>query len=157
VVFLIKPLVARPRRRGKTRAVDPSKEPLLFAFVDGVCRSLGAPRPDRIEVDCEVNAGARIDRGELGLTVGLPLIAGLDLKQFSGVLRHELGDFSQRTAMRLRLLILAISRWFARVVYERDEWDEALADWTMEDVDVRLLVISHIIVALIRAAVWLTR
>ncbi len=130
---MLKPLFARPGKREKARVLDPEIEPLLFAFVDGVCTSVGAPRPNRIEVDCQVNASAHRDAGplavfsnELVLTIGLPLAAGLNMKQFAGVLAHEFGHFSQGAGMRLSFLIRAISFWFARVVYQRDRWDLSL-------------------------------
>lgn len=156
VAFMIKPLFARPAKGEKTRALDPSKEPLLFAFVDGVCQTVGSPRPARIEVDCQVNASARLSSGplsrELVLTIGLPLVAGLDLRQFAGVLAHEFGHFAQAAGMRLSYLIRSINHWFARVVYERDEWDQTLAAWSKEG-NVYLIVV----VGLARIAVWLTR
>ena len=156
--FMLKPLFARTSRRGKVRKLDPGKEPLLFAFVDGVCSSVGAPRPSRIEVDCEVNASAHLaswalsPRRELVLTIGLPLVAGLTLRQFTGVLAHEFGHFAQGTGMRLAVLIRSINRWFARVVYERDEWDETLLEWSSPDAGWWFLI-----GLLIRGAVWATR
>jgi hypothetical protein len=159
VAFMLKPLFARPGKRPKTRALDPSKEPLLFAFVDGVCTSVGAPTPARVEVDCELNASARRESGalsifnnELVLTIGLPLVAGLGLKQFAGVLAHEFGHFSQGAGMRLSNLIWTVNAWFARVVYERDEWDETLAAWSSSDNGYEMALGG-----LARAAVWLTR
>src|SRR5262249_17002501 len=108
-------------------------EPLLYAFVDGVCDAVGAPRPARIDVDCQVNASARREGGLLGvlggkliLTIGLPFAAGVSLKQFAGVLAHEFGHFSQGAGMRLYALIMRVNLWFARVVYQRDEWDQTL-------------------------------
>ncbi|HEY2154084.1 MAG TPA: M48 family metalloprotease, partial [Isosphaeraceae bacterium] len=158
VAFLLKPLFAKPGRSSKSRTLDPSKEALLFAFVDGVCQSVGAPSPRRIEVDSRVNASARMAGGPLSiggglvLTVGLPLVAGLDLKQFAGVLAHEFGHFSQRAGMRLSVLIWSINGWFGRVVNERDEWDETLAAWSADE---NIYVIA--IGALARLAVWLAR
>lgn len=162
VAFMLKPLFARPARRGKAKELDPSKEPLIFAFVDGVCQSVGSPRPARIEVDCLVNASARLDggrlawlTGELVLTIGLPLAAGLSLRSFAGVLAHEFGHFSQRVGLRLWVLITSINHWFARVVYERDEWDEMLLAWSSSDGDCNGGVILFGLLA--RLAVWLTR
>jgi len=157
--FMLKPLFARPGQKQKTRALDPAVEPLLFAFVDGVCASVGAPRPRRIEVNCDVNASAHRDAGplavfsnELVLTIGLPLAAGMNLRQFAGVLAHEFGHFSQGAGMRLSFLVRSISFWFARVVYQRDEWDETLASWSSGGNAYGMLL------ALIaRSAVWLTR
>jgi Zn-dependent protease with chaperone function len=160
VAFMIKPLFARPARGFKARTLDPKAEPLLHAFVDGVCRAVGAPRPTRIEVDCQVNASARREGGvlslfgrELVLTVGLPIAAGLSLKQLAGVLAHEFGHFSQGAAMRLSALIRKINRWFACVVYERDQWDESLTANSNLDHNVYVAVM----VVLARSAVWLTR
>ncbi len=157
--FMLKPIFARPGTRQKTRALDPSVEPLLFAFVDGVCSSVGAPRPNRIEVNCDVNASAHRDAGpfsvfsnNLVLTIGLPLAAGLNLKQFSGVLAHEFGHFSQGAGMRVSYLIRLISHWFARVVYERDHWDETLNSWTSSGNSYGILL-----GVICKAAVWITR
>ena len=89
---------------------------------------------------------------ELVLTIGLPLVAGLTLRQFTGVLAHEFGHFSQGAGMRLTLLIRSINRWFTRVVYERDEWDETLAGWSGQGHIAAILV-----VAMARASIWTTR
>jgi len=159
LAFMIKPLFARPAQQRKPRSLDPSQEALLFAFVDGVCISVGAPRPSRIDVDCQVNASASFQGGTLSLlsgnlvlTIGLPLVAGLSLRQFAGVLAHEFGHFSQSAGMRLTYLIRSINLWFARVVYERDEWDETLAAWAREQ-----NIYSIVVINLARLVVWLTR
>jgi Zn-dependent protease with chaperone function len=159
VALMLKPLFARPARGPKQKVLDPGAEPLLYAFVDGVCGSVGSPRPARIAVDCRVNASAHREGGILGvaggklvLTIGLPLVAGLTLKQFSGVLAHEFGHFSQGAGMRLQTLIMRINLWFARVVYERDEWDQSIAAWSSDE---RGMV--YVIGAIVRLAVWLTR
>lgn len=158
IVFMIKPIFAKPGGKQKTRSLDPSKEPLLFAFVDGICASVGAPTPSRIDVDCQVNASAGLAGGPLAvfnkdlvLTIGLPLVAGLELRQFAGVLAHEFGHFSQKAGMRVTGLIRSINFWFTRVVYERDSWDEQLSSWSGGGGT------AVVIVLLARAAVWLTR
>ncbi len=56
-------------------------------------------------------------------------MAGLTLKQFVGVLGHELGHFGQRTGMGLTRIIRGVNYWFARVAFERDRWDEKLGEW----------------------------
>ena len=140
LVFLIKPFFAGPQRRGKETVVSPSSEPLLFAFVDGICRSVGAPTPSRIVVDCEINAAASFAHGalstltnDLELRIGLPLVAGLTIDQFAGVLAHEFGHFSQTAGLRLSFFIRAINAWFHRIARERDEFDAAVAGWRSDD------------------------
>ena len=120
--FLLKPLLAKAPSQAERLRLNPAAEPILFAFVQRLCTSLGSPIPTRIEVDLEVNASARLRRGwrslyknDLALTLGLPLVAGLTVRQLAGVLAHEFGHFSQHAGMRLYFLIGAIRHWFARV------------------------------------------
>lgn len=159
VAFMLKPLFAKAARPSKPRVLDPQVEPLLYAFIDGVCTSVGAPRPERIEVDCDVNASAGFSGGAFSLfprkpvlTIGLGMVAGLDLKQFAGVMAHELGHISQGSGARLMDVISSINTWFARLVYERDSWDEGLAE--MARLGNGYLMLFG---GLVRLAVWLTR
>jgi Zn-dependent protease with chaperone function len=156
VFFMFKPLLARQEKSAAPLSLDPMKEPLLFAFVQRICQLVHAPMPCRIDVDCQVNASASFRRGlwskELVLTIGLPLAAGLDMRQFAGVLAHEFGHFAQGAGMRLTYVIRNINFWFARVVYERDKWDVQL-EQAAKGVDLRIGVILHAA----RGCVWLTR
>lgn len=129
---MIKPLFARRAAQMQPLALQPEVEPRVYALVQEVCRQVGAPAPRRIELDCALNASARFDRGgffsnRLILTLGLPLIAGLSECELAGVIAHEFGHFRQGAGMRASYLIRRINHWFARVVYERDAWDEAIA------------------------------
>jgi Zn-dependent protease with chaperone function len=158
IAFLLKPLFARSGGSGEARSLDPSKEPLLFAFVDGVCSTVGARTPARIDVDCQVNASASFLGGpfslfnrDLVLTIGLPLVGGLSLKQFAGVLAHEFGHFSQGTGMRLSVMIRSINMWFGRVVYERDSWDEKIDQMCTSDGNISIFG------WIFKGAVWLSR
>jgi Zn-dependent protease with chaperone function len=133
ILFMVKPLFAGRRPAPPAMALDVEQERLLFAFIGRICRLVGAPRPRRVEVNCAVNAAASFRLGaaslfgqDMTLTIGLPLVAGLSMRQFAGVLAHEFGHFSQVAGMRLTYVIRQINYWFSRVVYERDRWDLAL-------------------------------
>jgi len=159
IVFLIKPLFARKPKRERPRTLKREDEPRLFAFVDAICDTVKSPRPREIAVDCLVNASAGLRRGwlslflgDLTLTIGLPLAAGLDARQFAGVLAHEFGHFSQGAGMRFSYIIRSINLWFVRVVYERDSWDTALEEWS-RDGDFRVMIM----VWMFRGCVWLSR
>ncbi|AGA24550.1 M48 family metalloprotease [Singulisphaera acidiphila] len=159
VMFMLKPLFAKSAKKTNNRVLDPQVEPLLYAFIDGVCESVGAPRPERIEVDGKVNAAAGYSGGAFSfvtrepvLVIGLGMAAGLNLKQFAGVMAHELGHISQGSGARLMDVISSINIWFARVVYERDDWDQTLEDWSTSG-NGYLIMLG----ALVRLAVWLTR
>jgi Zn-dependent protease with chaperone function len=159
--FLIKPLFAPRPQEEKTFSLNHADAPQLFALVGWICRSLEAPIPSRIDVDCKVNAGAGFRSGwrsllgnDIILVIGLPLVAGMDLAQFAGVIAHEYGHFSQGTGMRAAYLIRQINAWFFRVVYERDKWDVALE---MASEDEQTGVAMVMIFYMARLAVWLTR
>jgi len=127
VLFMIKPLFARPPAGPQPFSLDPERQPLLFRYVHRLSDLLGAPLPRRIDIDCNVNASASFRRGwlsmfrsDLALTIGLPLVEGMTSRQLTGVLAHELGHFAQGGGMRLSYVIRSVNHWFARVVYEKD-------------------------------------
>lgn len=135
-LFMVKPLFARRASRMQPLALDAAVEPRIYALVREVCGLVGAPPPVRIELNCDLNASAGFEGGLRGLfgrslilTVGMPMVAGLTQREFAGVLAHEFGHFRQGGGMRLSYLIRRVNGWFARVVYERDAWDEAIKEW----------------------------
>ena len=156
--FMVKPVLARPARRVDPIPIAPDAEPDLFEFVTRICNQVRAPVPTRIQVDCNVNASASFQsllalvQPRFVLTIGLPLAAGLTIRQFGGVLAHEFGHFAQGGGMRLTFLVRSINGWFARVVGERDQWDERLEHWAKE-ADWRI----SIILVLAQASVWCSR
>lgn len=157
--FMLKPFLAPRGRRFEPICLNPQEEPLLFAFVHRLCDVVGAPRPQQILLDDEVNAAAARTSSvwnpfgrDLILVIGVPLAAGMSLRQLSGVLAHEFGHFSQGTAMWLNSVVSSVNRWFAYVVFHRDHWDEALDRWNQNSESV-----FWILVAFVRLCVWLTR
>jgi len=159
IVFMIKPLFFSSSQDMRTRSLRRESEPLLFAFVDRICEAVGAPRPKRIDLDCNVNASASFRRGwlsmlgnDLVLTIGLPLVSGLNTRQFAGVLAHEFGHFAQGAGMRLTYVIRSISHWLLRVVYQRDRADQWLAE-TAHSMDIRIGWIFYLSMLF----VWITR
>lgn len=142
VFFMFKPIFAGRPKRAQPLALNPADNPLLYAFIEKICDTIGSPSPKRIDLDCELNASASFRRGlwslagnDLVLTIGLPLVANLSAAEFGGVVAHEFGHFTQSVGMRLSYLIRTVNLWFMRVVYERDAWDEALEEWSNETED----------------------
>lgn len=140
VFFMVKPIFARRAKQMQPITLNPEHEPVFHALVHRICAIVGAPAPTEIRFDCEVNASAGFRRGfrsffghDLVLTVGLPLLAGLSMRELSGVIAHEFGHFTQGAAMRLSYIIRRVNLWFARVIYQRDSWDATLDDWAQTD------------------------
>jgi Zn-dependent protease with chaperone function len=157
--FMVKPLFARSPARMQPLALNPQVEPQVYELVQEICRSVGARKPRRIELNCELNASASFENGLRGffgnqfiLTLGMPLMAGLSQRELAGVIAHEFGHFRQGAGMRLSYLIRRVNGWFARVVYERDAWDEVIATWS----DGADLWVSFM-VGCARFGVWISR
>lgn len=163
VLFMCKPLLARPSRKGRQISLSRGGQPLLYAFVEKICEAVRAPVPSRIDLNLNVNASASFGSGltslvksDLILTIGMPLVAGMPLQQFAGVLAHELGHFSQGAAMRLTWIIHSINLWFSRVVFQRDEFDDWLVE-ASEEIDIRIgwvLYLARLVVFLSRGVLW---
>lgn len=161
---MVKPLFARRGAKMQPIVLQPDVEPRVHAMAHDVCRLVGAPPPKRIEINCDLNASASFNRGwrgffrnELILTIGMPLAAGLSERQLAGVIAHEFGHFRQGVGMRLTYLIRSVNFWFTRVVYERDAWDEAIAQaGQSESIWIVLMVgCARAGVALSRGILWL--
>lgn len=157
--FMFKPLLARPPKPSPPQVLIPGEHPLLEDFIKRVCHGVGSPVPRRIKVTTDVNAAAGPSGGlfslvarRLDLTIGLPL-ASLPLQSFGGILAHEFGHFAQGGGMTLTYLIRSINHWFARVVYERDEWDDRLVIAAEQAGDWRLQLPLQVC----RGAVWVSR
>lgn len=128
--FLLKPFFAKAAAGTHPRKLERKDEPVLYDYVEQLCRSIGAPPPHEIRVNNEVNASASLANNNLfarrvTLTIGLPLVYGLTVEQLSGVLAHEFGHFAQKSGMRVSYLIRSISFWFLRALHTRD----ATHDW----------------------------
>lgn len=159
IFFMLKPLLARRPRQAEGHILTPGENPLLEDYIKRVCHAVGAPAPRRIKITADVNAAAGSSGGlfhllikRLDLTIGLP-IATLPLKSFGGIMAHEFGHFAQGGGMALSCVIRSINFWFARVVYERDAWDERLDEFSASVGDWRLQIPLQIC----RGAVWLSR
>src|SRR5205814_1193446 len=107
VFFMIKPFFAPKARQAERFSLTHDDQPDLFAFIGRICQLVNAPPPSRVDVDCDINASASFRRGlasitsnDVVLTIGLPLVAGMTMREFAGVLAHEFGHFAQGVGMR---------------------------------------------------------
>ncbi|MCM8526234.1 MAG: M48 family metallopeptidase [Lentisphaeraceae bacterium] len=131
-LFMVKPLM-RFFKRQKRIEVKREDEPLIYEFIDLLCDKIDAPRPKKIELCCEANAAASLEKGMLSLfskdmvmTIGIPFIEGMNMRELTGILSHEIGHFAQNAGMKLTYIVRAIYYWFALIVFDRDWIDELL-------------------------------
>ena len=130
VYFLLKPIFVRGTALEKDAKLKRKEQLVLYEFVEQLAESVGAPRPWEIRVNNTVNASASLASNnpfsrKLTLTIGLPLVHGLTVKQLAGVLAHELGHFSQRSGMGASFVVRSINAWFLAALQTptaTDEW-----------------------------------
>jgi Zn-dependent protease with chaperone function len=141
LLVLLRPLFMSSGQSETHFTIEPSEEPALHAFVSELCRYIGAPEPKRIDIDSSVNASASFrrglasifSRGDLVLTIGTPLVAGMSLNQFAGVLAHEFGHFTQGAGMRATYIIHTINTWLYRIVVERSVAEMRLREFAQTE------------------------
>ena len=164
IILMIKPLFARKPKEPEQFIARPEDEPLLHDFINAICKQIGAPAPKKVYINLEVNAYAGFikspfaltNRG-LGLTIGLPLLACMDLRMLAGIIAHEFGHFSQGMGMRLSYIIKSVNIWFASVVYERDKCDIWLKEASSTGVSYIMIIaqVARLMVFLTRRILWL--
>lgn len=154
-LLLIKPLFAGRGPKEHRRELRREEEPFYFAYVEKLCTYLKAPFPDHLYVDSEVNASIRwrsLFDGETELTIGLPLVKGMTVRQVSSTLAHEIGHLTQVGSVSPEHVMRRVHIWFARIVFERDVIDVWLAKLAY-GLDIRIGFIFHGI----RACIWVSR
>ncbi len=107
---MVKPFFASRPPEPDRYTLMAESDPALFAFIGRICKLVKAPLPSRVDVDRQVNASASFRRGwrsmrgkDVVLNIGLPLVGGLTIQEFAGVLAHEFGHFAQGAGMRVTL------------------------------------------------------
>ena len=140
ILFLLKPLFRRHGDGDKEVRLKRESEPFLFDYIEALCAAVNAPAPTSIRINCLDNASAGMRHGllslfrnELTVTIGLPLIACLSVRQLTGVLAHEFGHFAQGYGMRFGAIARLLNYWFLRAAYEQDEWDDWLRRMAAEN------------------------
>ncbi|MDX2029634.1 MAG: M48 family metallopeptidase [Blastocatellia bacterium] len=136
--------------------IKPKDHPRLFEFLHRLADEAGAPRPHRVFVSTQVNAGVFYDLSILNLLfpskknleIGLGLVNVLSLGELKAVLAHEFGHFAQRT--------MAVGRWVyiaqqiaAHIVARRDLLDAFLA--RLSNFDLRVAWIGWLLSLIIWA------
>jgi Zn-dependent protease with chaperone function len=133
-LYFIKGLFKTPRRdESGLIEITRDQQPRLFAFIERVCADTGAPRPAKIVLSPEVNAGVYYACGfwslflptRKNLHIGLGLVNCLNLVEFKAVIAHEFGHFSQRS-MRLGAYVFTANRVIREIIYGRDWLDDSL-------------------------------
>ncbi len=144
-VFLVRPFFTRytdPPRIELSRQNAPG----LFALARQVSICVGTPEPEAIYIDNQVNASVSptdglgsLVRRKLELTVGMPLVYGMDARELASVIAHEFGHFSQPVEMFSGAAVNTVNGWMARCAWYEDPWEARLGRWRELDWSVALV------------------
>lgn len=133
--FLLRPLIPR-NHCNNDDILDPAEHSDLFYLIQALSRYMSVPMPSEIRINNKVNAsvslreGIRdIKQGELVLTLGCPLVSGMNTRQLVGIIAHEFGHYSQRNEMVVYYLINTINVWLQERAYANDGLILLLKQW----------------------------
>ncbi len=156
-LFLAKPLFATYSQQSDL-LLDRTKYKRFYRLIELLADRMNVPAPANIYVNNEVNASvapekglASLLKGNLIITVGLPLLAGMDSRQFLGVIAHEFGHFTQRNAMFASHIVNHVNAWMWQCAFGEDNWDRRLNKWSEHSplfvIDIGIFVCRYLIKA----------
>ncbi|MEM8769403.1 MAG: M48 family metallopeptidase, partial [Pseudomonadota bacterium] len=144
-VFLVRPFFTRYTDPPRIE-VSRQNAPGLFALARQVSICVGTPEPQAIYIDNQVNASVSPTGGlgslaqqKLELTVGMPLVYGMNARELASVIAHEFGHFSQPVEMFSGAAVNTVNGWMARCAWYEDPWETRLARWRELDWSVALV------------------
>lgn len=143
--FMLQPLFGRRGLEPQYLTITERDQGLFFAFLERLCRAMGAPMPDEVTIDCQVNASVRRlsgfwGRERLRLTLGTPLIRAFTASQLAGVIAHELAHFRQKGGRRLGYAIETMLGLFALLAHYRSPVERQIAEQFRRASDARVIL-----------------
>lgn len=131
--FTAKPVFTARRREKPAVILAPGQEPALWEFVVPLCTAMQVRTPTEIHLSNEVDAKVHLIsgwkglvKGDVTLTLGLPLAAGFSRQQLAGVLAHEFGHCARRFNMRCYYFINFCNAWLDQRAHFKDALGERL-------------------------------
>lgn len=136
-VLLLKPLLALRVTRYPTVSLPHAHEPDIYAFVEDICEAIDVPPPVTIMLGHDATVEARFDddihrgllKGQTVLTLGMPLLASLNVRQLAAAVAQAMHGWAPREAPRTVRLIEHIAGWMHRALHQDDIIDRRLARW----------------------------
>jgi hypothetical protein len=139
LLLLLKPLLSLRLHLRQDIVVPAGQEPDLHAFIEDVCERIGAPMPVEIRLYNDADIRSAYHRGVAGflqnrivLTLGVPLVAGLNCSQLAALVARTLNRYRRNFAPRATAILLAMHAWLQRAAYEPDIIDRTLQRWHEE-------------------------
>lgn len=116
--------------------ISEAEQPELFSFIHQLTTEAEAPKPKRIFITADVNAGVFYDSSfwsmflpvKKNLQIGLGLVNSVNISEFKAVMAHEFGHFSQRS-MKFGSYVYNFNKVIYNMLYENEGYDKLLTKW----------------------------
>ncbi|HCN27265.1 MAG TPA: hypothetical protein DIT64_00425 [Verrucomicrobiales bacterium] len=129
-VFMLRPLLPRPRSTRVAMQVTPTSQPALFELVDELCWNLRLEPPEEIWLDTTTSVRTSLRNGVSGaltgesvIHVGLPVVSVLGAREFAALVARELAMNTGGLGTTFSHLVRELNTWFYRALHERDPWE----------------------------------
>ncbi|GGB07453.1 M48 family metallopeptidase [Mucilaginibacter rubeus] len=135
VYFVIKFIFKRTRvDYSDMIEITADQHPALFEFISKITIEAQAPRPKRIYLSADVNAGVFYSSSfwsmflpvKKNLKIGLGLINSVNLSEFKAVMAHEFGHFSQRS-MKVGSYVYNFNKVLYDMLYDTEDYSNLIS------------------------------
>ncbi len=116
--------------------ITETEQPRLFEFINRLTVEAGAPKPGKIYISPDVNAGVFYNSSfwsmflpvKKNLKIGLGLVNILNVAEFKAVMAHEFGHFAQRS-MKFGSYFYNFNKVAFDMLYENSGYNKLLNGW----------------------------
>ena len=134
-VFMLRPLLPRPKQPRVAIQVTASTQPQLFELIHMLCWHLRAQPPVQVWLDTSISVRSTMFGGLVGiltgqtmLHLGLPVISVITARELGGLLAHELSYNAGGISTIFVHAVREMNAWFFRAALERDAWEMHLSE-----------------------------
>ncbi|OYW29980.1 MAG: hypothetical protein B7Z47_04145 [Chthoniobacter sp. 12-60-6] len=129
-VFMLRPLLPRPKHAKVAVQVSAATQPQLFELIHMLCWHLRAHPPTQVWLDTSISVRSTMFGGLTGiltgqtmLHLGLPVVSVITARELGGLLAHELSHNAGGIGTIFVHAVREMNAWFFRAALERDEWE----------------------------------
>ncbi|QBZ98582.1 M48 family metalloprotease [Flavobacterium sangjuense] len=116
--------------------INIKNEPKLYQMIQDLVNEVETDFPKKVYLSSDVNASVFYDSSfwsmffpvKKNLNIGMGLVNTSTVVELRGILAHEFGHFSQKS-MRVGSYVYNVNRVIYNLLYDNDEYSEAMTTW----------------------------
>jgi len=142
--------------------ITKSDEPQLFNLIDDIVQKVGTSFPKKVYLSADVNAAVFYDSSfwsmffpiKKNLQIGLGLVNTVSKSEFTAILSHEFGHFSQKT-MKVGSYVYNVNQVIFNLLYDNEAYDNLIYRWASASAYFSLFV--GIAIKIIESIKWILK